>query len=310
MSDSANNLPSTTVAVNRASYLHTNSLRNTLNTPDDWQDPFMPFDPSKLPPLLEIPCPELASRAVRHKNAHQEESNQQYEGSRRYEFMRDSYEVLEGVGDAILAGAVCRILLKRYPDLTTGPLFDLRERLVRNDTISYLSLAYDLPSRLEFDPLTRVNKRQSVAADLFEAHIGALIQYEDRGGKVIGLDTWLFDIFSPSVWPTMESTAAELKARKLEQDHLRLEQKRRKDNLAGRTERWKCARCDLELSSVLVPPKFVFDTVDSDKGWHAKLYLDGQFTSCGRSKNKKDAEFAAAINHVRGLRPPTSANES
>jgi dsRNA-specific ribonuclease len=109
----------------------------------------------------------------------------------------------------------------------------LHRKLVRNDTISYLSLAYGLPSRLEFSCATDLSERQGIAADLWEAHIGGLFEYEDHTGISIGIQEWLEKVFDESVWPTMESTGMELRARKLEQDEVRAEQQRRKDGASS-----------------------------------------------------------------------------
>ncbi|GAA5872880.1 hypothetical protein JCM16303_006863 [Sporobolomyces ruberrimus] len=286
------------------SLLDASALRQSLRAPPAWADPYILFDPSKLPPLLEIPDPKIASQAVRHKNKHLEGPNVDLKNPRRYEWDLDSYEVFEGLGDKYLGASVGRSLRKRYPGLTTGPLSVLSQKLVRNDTISYLSLAYGLLSRLEFNRARDQDQNQNVAADLFEAHIGGLMEYEDQEGIRVGIDEWLAKVFDDSVWPTLAYTAQELRARKLEQDQKYLEHKQK--STGSQVTRWTCSFCDLELDTVLPKPRFAFDDTDPNKGWHARMYIEGTLVSCGRARARKDAEIAASNNFVVGIRSRAS----
>ncbi|GAA5941873.1 ribonuclease III domain-containing protein [Sporobolomyces koalae] len=304
------------------SFLNSATFRTELGAPADWTDPCMPFNPSALPPLPEIPHSEIARLAVRHKTVAYQYYLTSTELPPRYGATLDTYELLEGIGDAYLTSAVSRILRQLYPDLPTGPLFvssvaprsrsrgkrereadrpgqDLRERLVRNDTISWLALHYNLPSRLEFDAVTNMRLKQSIAADLFEAHIGGLIEFEDRERKSTTLDEWLKGVFHEDVWTSMRETKDGLKLRKVEQEVMRLEHRRLKK--AKHIARWECSLCDDEPQRG-DQAKFLFDTLDPAKGWHAKLYVDGEFVSCGHSKFKKEAEVAAGVNHARRLK--------
>lgn len=94
-----------------------------LNTPPAWSDPQILFDPSNLPPLLEIPDTKIASQAVRHKTVHRTESDSGSLLLRRYDWDLDSYEILEAVGDLYLGAAVGRVLRKRFPNLTASILY-------------------------------------------------------------------------------------------------------------------------------------------------------------------------------------------
>lgn len=80
------------------------------------------------------------------------------------------------------------------------PRQDLAQRLFRNLTLSYLSAAYKLPETLLHDCVGDARRDQSIAADLFEAHVGALVRLEMTTGEKFGVDAWLERIFDPSIW--------------------------------------------------------------------------------------------------------------
>ena len=73
--------------------------------------------------------------------------------------------------------------------------------------MSYLSAAYKLPETVIYSSVINVAEDQSVAADLFEAHIGALVRFEMETGESTGVDEWLKNIFDPVIWVGVAETA-------------------------------------------------------------------------------------------------------
>ena len=76
--------------------------------------------------------------------------------------------------------------------------------VLSNRTISYLTLAYELDRKLRVARLPRNGERldQKVSADLFEAHIGALLLDDDVSDTRI--KEWLSNVFSSRIFPTLE----------------------------------------------------------------------------------------------------------
>ena len=170
-----------------------------------WSPALFEFDPTRLPPLPAIRHPDLARQAVTSKN---------YLGllaGRHSHFNQDdeirSYRRLEWLGDAALYPGFAKILFRLFPSANSGVLTvrralaadcasnkadgrpdtqTLRGYLTSNFTLSYLSRAYRLDEDL-LEPGPRgpksterpLRESQYVVADLFEAHMGALVE-EDR----------------------------------------------------------------------------------------------------------------------------------
>ncbi|GAA5903092.1 ribonuclease III domain-containing protein [Sporobolomyces salmoneus] len=273
----------------------------SIVTPLSWRDPHLNFDPTRLPPLLEIPSDELRKQAVRHNSFHVENGRLGKDPLPRYKHEMRSYEVLETTGDAHLNGLVSRALRQRYPDLASGEFVELRNRLIRNDTLAHIALAYGLPSRLEHSTSHDLDKSQSVGADMFEAHLGALV--EDKQIELSKIDEWLFKVFSPKVWTNMEQVADDLRRLRIEKDELRLKRliEIGKTAKSQSLETWTCEPCDSETDSIAVKPNFVY-TYSKAKGWHAQLLVGDEMVSCGHGSSKKEASLAVTVNLALGLR--------
>ncbi|GAA5901786.1 ribonuclease III domain-containing protein [Sporobolomyces salmoneus] len=281
-----------------------------------WNDPLLSFDKDKLPPLLEIPTPSLARQAVRHPSYRLEIdlggsdsdgsgsgdsswSQQHEEVWNRYAHECQSYEVLETIGDAILYSSITQILCCKFPAMTSGPLSDIRKRLLSNDTLSHLSLAYGLPQRLLHNIGDQTASGQKLAADLFEAHVGGLSK--DATMNPTHVHEWLEQVYSFEVWPTLERTATEMEQRKMELELTRLARKPAPSIGEDRGSQWTCPRCDVRVTSVPHHFDAIYDTFDPKKGWHCSIYQDGLFRSCGHAVGKREATFVAAFNNVKTL---------
>ncbi|RYP53004.1 hypothetical protein DL769_010582 [Monosporascus sp. CRB-8-3] len=119
-----------------------------------------------------------------------------------------SYERLEWIGDAYLYLISSAFIFQTFPNLATGRSSQLREKLVKNETLSTYTTEYGLNMRArfpaEFDLQGRVGgsqasreKRKKVLGDIFEAYAAAAI-LGDPGGlpRVV---TWLKALWAGSL---------------------------------------------------------------------------------------------------------------
>ncbi|GAA5912868.1 ribonuclease III domain-containing protein [Sporobolomyces salmoneus] len=275
-----------------------------------WKHSPIPLDTTRLPPLLEIKSSKLAQQALRHFSYNWDPSKQNQEGMKhgKYEHELETFGVLESVGEQYLPLIVSKILRRKYPDLTSFPLSELRQSLVRDITISHLSLFYGLPSRLLHGPgREALTRDQKLSASLFEAHIGAL--YEDPEIPESRVEDWLKEVFSRRVWRDLEERKEGLKEGKLDAEKKRREER---GQLAqkGYLNRWDCADCDSEKPDTVPPkPTFEYDPADARKGWHVRMSLEGEFISCGHALTKRAAESAALYNAVEEMEMESDEDE-
>jgi ribonuclease-3 len=94
------------------------------------------------------------------------------------EGVKDSYERLEFLGDAVLSVVIADYLFKKFPFKDEGFLTKLRSKIVSRAQLNKLSVRFGLQKFIEADfGFSRHN--HSVNGDVFEALIGAI--YLDKG---------------------------------------------------------------------------------------------------------------------------------
>lgn len=116
-----------------------------------------------------------------------------------------SYERLEWIGDAYLYLISSAFIFQTFPNLVTGRSAQLREKLVKNETLATYTLQYHLNERTkfpaEFDLHGRVGGSQAsqkakkkVLGDVFEAYVAAVILGDPSGlSRVV---SWLKGLWS------------------------------------------------------------------------------------------------------------------
>jgi ribonuclease III len=95
------------------------------------------------------------------------------------EYMKNSYEKLEFLGDAVLYLVVTKYLYEKYPNDDEGELTRKRTRIVRGTTLAELSKKIGLQGKIlmsEHVLLTGGNENKNLLEDSLEAIIGALYQ--------------------------------------------------------------------------------------------------------------------------------------
>lgn len=92
--------------------------------------------------------------------------------------VKDSYERLEYLGDAVISAVIADFLFKKFPFKDEGFLTKMRSKIVSRNQLNKLSVRFGLQKFIEADfGLNRSN--HSVNGDVFEALIGAI--YLDKG---------------------------------------------------------------------------------------------------------------------------------
>ncbi|GAA5885295.1 hypothetical protein JCM6882_009557 [Rhodosporidiobolus microsporus] len=275
----------------------------------DWAPSHFPINTTRLPPLPSIRSPSLAVQARTTKD---------YVGMKagrlsnyNYDDEVGSYRRLEWMGDSKLHDLYAKRLFRRLPEVGSGVLSSLRESLSSNNTHSYISWAYGLDRTLLEPPSPKkpskrwrpLSQAQSIVADLFEAHIGALVE-EDREPEV---DAWAAAFFAGV-------------SEELEEQAERLVQETRAKEAVSRSEMKKRVReentfeggCEVDPATKRARTSYLADCpsrpdpspclrfndrIDSDGAWHTHLVLGDGTVGCGRGKKQHHAHDAAMNNY-------------
>ena len=167
---------------------------------------YTPFTtPAGLPPLPEIATDALRDAPFRHKS-----TTSGYNRSASTATAQDpdvTYEKLEFLGDAYLELLASRILYTRFPHITAGQQSQLRELLVKNETLSEYARAYafdrqvhvgDL-DRMVHDAKERGNKGfNKILGDVFEAYVAAVVlSHPDHGFLLV--EKWMQALWAPKL---------------------------------------------------------------------------------------------------------------
>jgi ribonuclease-3 len=109
-----------------------------------------------------------------------------------------NYDRLEFIGDAYIELACSQLIFHRFPDLASGRLSQIRESLVKNETLAQFTEAYGWDRRISnFQQLQRESPQAwiKIKGDIFEAYVGAVA--ESKGFQEA--KTWLELLWRPSL---------------------------------------------------------------------------------------------------------------
>ncbi|CAD0114788.1 unnamed protein product [Aureobasidium uvarum] len=143
-----------------------------------------------LPTLPQVPDGPYSRAPFVHKSSSQHD---------RTSAVGDmTYERLEFLGDAYLEVIATRLIFSRYPHLAAGRQAQIRERLVKNDTLTQFSMAYNFQNRLKAGDGERELAKASgkILADVFEAYIAAIILSDPVDGFKRA-ESWLTELWAP-----------------------------------------------------------------------------------------------------------------
>lgn len=110
-----------------------------------------------------------------------------------------TYERLEFLGDAYIELFASRLIYPRYPDLPPGRLSQIRESLVKNQTLAEFSIAYKFHDRIELPPSHTQGREKLVTkllGDVFEAYVAAIVLSHPYDGFGVA-ESWLAALWTP-----------------------------------------------------------------------------------------------------------------
>lgn len=161
---------------------------------------YTPFTvPTGLPSLPDVNDTALASAPFRHK------STANYNRSSNPNDV--TYEKLEFLGDAYLELLASRLLYSRFPHLLAGQQSQLRELLVKNETLAEYARAYGFDKKVQVGDMERMmqdtkdrgNKGfNKVLGDVFEAYVASVVLSDPEDGFAVA-EKWMTALWAPKL---------------------------------------------------------------------------------------------------------------
>ena len=183
--------------------------------------------------------------------------------------VKESNEVLEFLGDAVLNLVVGHLLLKTFPEAHEGILSMRRAHLVKRSSLAFLSKEIQLEDHLLLGKSELIDggrKKSSILANTYEAMIGAI--YMDSG-----FDRTL-EVLRRHLGPYLQAEIPSL----LYNDYKSLLQEQAQQT-KGRSPKYQVLQ---------------EEGPDHDKRFQASVSIGGEVKGVGWGKSKKEAEQEAA----------------
>ena len=140
-----------------------------------------------LPPITESYLEEAVFR-------HQSKAHPNSDGQEPL-----TYERLEFLGDAYIEIISTRLIYSRFPHLTAGQQAQLRESLVKNETLALYSQAYGFGDRIVHGGSEDKSKIWTkILADVFEAYVAVIILSDPAAGFQKA-EMWLTELWAPKL---------------------------------------------------------------------------------------------------------------
>lgn len=160
---------------------------------------YAPFKVSAEVPTLPRLSTELAEAPFRHKSTN---------GYDRNSTASDvSYERLELLGDAYIEVIASRLIYHHLPQLTAGQQSQMRELLVKNETLAEYAILYGFEERLNVPNVkqlalqsqNRGNKGlNKILGDALEAFVAAAVLSDAENGFAV-VEKWLTTLWAPKL---------------------------------------------------------------------------------------------------------------
>lgn len=139
-----------------------------------------------------------------------------------------TYDRLEILGDAYIELVATKIIWERFPDLPAGRISQIREILVKNETLSGFAECFGFDKRVSVPPNYNTPSKRwtKTKGDVFEAYIAAIILSHPVRGYQLA-ETWLSHLWTPILdglgHQTGELRAKEALAKKIMGKNVKLE---------------------------------------------------------------------------------------
>jgi ribonuclease-3 len=107
-----------------------------------------------------------------------------------------TYDRLEFLGDAYIEVMATRLIWGSYKSLPAGRMSQIRELLVKNETLNEYALMYDFDKRLKAQEFQREDPKRwlKIVADVFEAYVAAIILSDPVNGFKLA-EEWLVQLW-------------------------------------------------------------------------------------------------------------------
>jgi ribonuclease-3 len=176
---------------NHTNHHHETSPRNNSNS--------LPA----IPPIT----PELSTAVFTHQGMAGVHSNSQPPSQEM------TYDRLEFLGDAYIEVIATRLIWESYKSLSAGRMSQIRELLVKNETLHEYALAYSFDKRIKAQDFQREDPKRwlKIVADVFEAYVAAVVLSDPVGGFKAA-EEWLVALWQPKL-KDVKATAPNLKAK-------------------------------------------------------------------------------------------------
>ena len=114
-----------------------------------------------------------------------------------------SYERLEFLGDAYIEIIATRLIYSRFWQLPPGRLSQIREMLVKNETLAQYSVAYGFEKQAQIPPKTTLGSKTwtKTMGDIFEAYVAAVVLSDPTHGFST-VEDWLTELWAPKLMQT------------------------------------------------------------------------------------------------------------
>ena len=109
-----------------------------------------------------------------------------------------TYDRLEILGDAYIEMIATKLVWDRFQDLASGRLSQIRESLVKNETLSGYATRYGFGTRALVPPgyMSHPKRLMKTNGDIFEAYVAAVIISNPSTGYSVA-EQWLTDLWMP-----------------------------------------------------------------------------------------------------------------
>jgi ribonuclease-3 len=160
--------------------------------------------PSKLPALPVIKTVSLKDAPFRHSST--------VHGTR--DVQSQSYDQLEFLGDAYLEVFATRLIFHQYSHLPAGQMSQLREQLVKNETLAGYSMAYGFDTKVNISDAERARMKEGsrdrgnkgfnkILGDVWEAYLAAVVLDNPETGEKTA-EEWMCELWTPKVLATVK----------------------------------------------------------------------------------------------------------
>ncbi|KAL1967230.1 hypothetical protein VTN77DRAFT_3276 [Rasamsonia byssochlamydoides] len=126
-----------------------------------------------------------------------------------------SYDRLEILGDAYMETIATKLIWDRFPNLSSGRMSQVREDLVKNETLAHYATLYGFDKKVAVpqDLQSQPKRWMKTKADVFEAYVAAVILSDPVNGYQAA-ESWLVQLWGPKL-SEVKQTPQTLKSKEL-----------------------------------------------------------------------------------------------